>query len=141
MADPRIFSLTEADQLLPLVRRITADLRDEYGRWRSAVSAYELAVAGLRAGAGESETARIARDEAEDQAARVQALVEELQGLGCELKDFERGLVDFYALLDDRLVFLCWHLGEDRITHWHEVNAGYGGRQPIDETLFPEFVP
>ena len=105
MANPRIFSLAEADQLLPLVRRITTDLRQEYGRWRSAVSAYELAVAGLHAGAEESEAARIARDEAEDQAARVQALVEELQGLGCELKDFERGLVDFYALLDDRLVF------------------------------------
>ena len=43
--------------------------------------------------------------------------------------------------LDDRLVFLCWRLGEDRITHWHEVNAGFAGRQPIDTTLFPEIVP
>jgi hypothetical protein len=68
-------------------------------------------------------------------------LLEELKAVGCELKDFELGLVDFYALLDDRLVFLCWRLGEPRVEYWHEVDAGIAGRQPVDETLFPGIYP
>jgi hypothetical protein len=138
---PRIFSLAEADQTLPLVRRITADVRGEYRAWKQAMADYELAAAGAHADDGEPEAATASRGLVEVHATRVQALVEELAELGCELKDFEEGLVDFYALLDDRLVFLCWRLGEDRITHWHEVNAGVAGRQPIDTTLFPEIVP
>ncbi|HEX9164746.1 MAG TPA: DUF2203 domain-containing protein [Gemmatimonadales bacterium] len=137
----RIFSLAEADQALPLVRRITADIRVEYRAWKQAMADYELAIAGVQAGEGEPDHALALREEVERRAARVQVLVEELGELGCELKDFEQGLVDFYALLDDRLVFLCWRLGEDRIAHWHEVGAGFAGRQPVDATLFPEIVP
>jgi hypothetical protein len=43
--------------------------------------------------------------------------------------------VDFYSLRDDRPVFLCWKLGEARIEHWHELNAGFGGRQRLDVSL------
>ena len=137
----KIFSLAEADQVLPLVRRIAVDIRGEYRAWKQAMVDFELAIAGVQAGGPEPDHARALREEVERRAVRVQALVEELGELGCELKDFEAGLVDFYALLDDRLVFLCWRLGEDRITHWHEVDAGFAGRQPIDTTLFPEIVP
>jgi hypothetical protein len=48
------------------------------------------------------------------------------------------GLVDFYTLRDDRLVFLCWRLGEPRITHWHEVDAGFADRQPVDDRILTE---
>ena len=48
---------------------------------------------------------------------------------------FEAGLVDFYSLREDRPIFLCWRLGEDRITHWHEVDSGFSGRQPIDGAI------
>jgi hypothetical protein len=68
-------------------------------------------------------------------------LIDEVQEIGCELKDVRLGLVDFYALLDDRLVYLCWRLGEQGITHWHELNEGYGGRQPIDQSLFQGIIP
>lgn len=51
------------------------------------------------------------------------------------LPGFEEGLVDFHSMRDDRLVLLCWRYGEERITHWHEVDAGYAGRRPIDESL------
>ncbi len=47
------------------------------------------------------------------------------------LKGFEVGLVDFYSLREDRPIFLCWKLGEERITHWHETDSGFAGRQPI----------
>ena len=53
----------------------------------------------------------------------------------------DEGLVDFYALRGDRLVFLCWKHGEDQIAHWHEVGAGFPGRQPIDANHFSPILP
>lgn len=61
----------------------------------------------------------------------VQALVEELQELGCFFKGFSEGLVDWYSYYADRPVFLCWKLGEREIGYWHQVDAGFMGRQPI----------
>ncbi len=53
---------------------------------------------------------------------------------GCVLKDLDRGLVDFYSLHGDRLIFLCWQLGEPEVTHWHSLESGFTGRQPIQRT-------
>jgi hypothetical protein len=49
------------------------------------------------------------------------------------LKDVERGLVDFPAILDEREVFLCWEKAEDNITHWHDIDTGFAGRKPLWE--------
>ena len=57
--------------------------------------------------------------------------MEELSDVGCELKDFRTGLVDFVGRHQGRDVCLCWKLGEDRIAFWHETSAGYAGRQPV----------
>jgi hypothetical protein len=51
---------------------------------------------------------------------------------GCLLKDVERGLLDFYALSGDRLVFLCWKRDEAEVSHWHPLEAGFSGRQRLD---------
>ena len=53
-------------------------------------------------------------------------------------KGFEAGLVDFRSLREDRPIFLCWRLGEQRITHWHEIDGGFEGRQPIDGAVLTE---
>ena len=58
----------------------------------------------------------------------------ELEQIGCEFKG-EEGLVDFHGTLEGREIFWCWKLGEDRITHWHELDAGFKGRQPIPEVV------
>jgi hypothetical protein len=141
MTEPRIFTLDEAERTLPLVRRIVADIQVEFRAWRDALGEYELAAADARGDAPEPADLEALREAVTRSAARVEELVEELTGLGCELKDFEHGLVDFYSLLDDRLVFLCWRAGEDRITHWHELASGFAGRQPVSESLFPRTVP
>jgi len=57
--------------------------------------------------------------------------VDELTDVGCELKDYQIGLIDFVGRHQRRDVYLCWKLGEERIGYWHEMNAGYAGRQPI----------
>ena len=69
---------------------------------------------------------------------RLQVLVDELSNAGVELKDFQMGLVDFIGRHQGRDVYLCWKLGEASITHWHELDAGFAGRQPVsllDETI------
>lgn len=60
--------------------------------------------------------------------------VEQLAAWNIELKDLQRGLVDFPATRDGRTVFLCWELGESSVAYWHEVDAGYDHRQPLDDS-------
>ncbi len=59
--------------------------------------------------------------------------LEQFAGLGVELKDLDEGLVDFYAVRGDKLVYLCWKEGEDQIRHWHDLESGFGGRRPMAE--------
>lgn len=70
------------------------------------------------------------RHEAHDRD-ELQALVDELHQLGCHFKGFQEGLVDWYSYYAGRPVFLCWKLGEPEIAYWHQVDAGFMGRQPI----------
>jgi hypothetical protein len=132
---PRFFTVAEAQRTLPLVRRIVADLMSEYPRWRAAVGRFELLSAGARAEWGETAEQAAARDEVTAAASRITEYLKELDAIGCVFKGFDAGLVDFYSLRDDRPVFLCWKLGEARIEHWHELDAGFGGRQRLDVPL------
>ncbi len=140
MTPSRLFSVREAEATLPLVRRVVGDLLQAYPRWRELVSRYELLSAPLRAEEGEPAEIRAVRDEATRVAERINGYLLELERVGCVFKGFDAGLVDFYALKDDRLIFLCWRMGEARITHWHEVDAGFSGRQPIDENMLADTV-
>ena len=62
----------------------------------------------------------------------VRRLLETLSEAGIVLRDIDRGLVDFPAIVDGREVYLCWELGEDEVAFWHDLTAGYGGREPLD---------
>lgn len=57
--------------------------------------------------------------------------LEFLEKLGCFVKDVELGLADFLSIFEGREVFLCWKLGEDKVSFWHETDSGYNGRRPI----------
>jgi hypothetical protein len=61
----------------------------------------------------------------------MRAALMELQATEIVLRDLDRGLIDFPALRDGREVYLCWEEGEDEVAFWHDVDAGYGGRQPL----------
>jgi hypothetical protein len=140
MTTTRLFTVREAEATLPLVRRVVRDLLQAYPRWKELVARYELLSAPLRAEEGEPAEIRAVRDEAAHVAERINGFLLELEEVGCVFKGFEAGLVDFYALKDDRLVFLCWRMGEEHITHWHEVDAGFAGRQPIDASMLAESI-
>lgn len=140
MSAPRIFTVREAEATLPLVRRIVADLLAAYPRWKGLVASYELLTGPLKAGDQEPAELIEVREAVTREAERIGAFLLELEEIGCVFKGFDAGLVDFYALRDDRLVYLCWQQGESHITHWHEVDAGFAGRQPVDELMLTETV-
>ena len=135
MSDFKLFTLEEAERTLPLVRRVVADLTVEYPAWRAAVARFELLTGGARADWGETQELVASREEVTRHADRINQYLQELEAIGCVFKGFEAGLVDFYSLREDRPIFLCWRLGEERISHWHEIESGFAGRQPIDSAI------
>jgi len=131
---PRHFTVESANAALPLVRRIVADLMALHPQWRDAVTAFELAQVDVSA-AGESDEARDARLLAGRLAGEIECCLDELAQIGCIFKGFEAGLNDFPAMHDGRLVYLCWQHGDAVVRHWHEVDAGFAGRRPLDSTF------
>ncbi|HXY19986.1 MAG TPA: DUF2203 domain-containing protein [Gemmatimonadales bacterium] len=131
MPDIKVFTVEQANRALPLVRRIVQDIVAEHPQWKDLVARYELAAAGARPEWGESPEQLKLRGEIDTVARRINGYVDELAEVGCLLKRFEDGLVDFYGHQEGRLVFLCWRLGEERVAHWHDLDAGFAGRRPI----------
>jgi len=127
IAGKKLFTLDEANRSLILVRRIVSDIVDDYKQLRALHEAYQLL-----AEKGEVTRAEEARQRYVSVTDHLSALREELEDIGCELKDFELGLVDCPSLRDGREIFLCWRLGEDSIEYWHTVTTGYNGRRPIE---------
>lgn len=130
---PKYFTLSEANRTLPLVKRIVADLLALYPNWRELVDKYELVAAQAHPDWGESEEQLRLRGEIEAVARDIQEYLSELDEVGCVFKGFEPGLVDFHGKLEGRDIFWCWKIGEDRIEHWHELEAGYAGRKPVPQ--------
>ena len=62
---------------------------------------------------------------------RFQSLIEEIEALGGTVKDYERGMIDFYGEVDGEIVYLCWQRGEESICHWHRLEEGFSKRREI----------
>lgn len=118
----RWFTLQQANKSLPLVSRIVRDIVQAHG----TATRLQEQIQGGNARRGEEA-------ELEATLERLQELVEELSEVGCELKDYEMGLVDFIGRHEGREVCLCWKLDEGKIGYWHELNAGYAGRKPVSQ--------
>jgi len=130
----KLFTVEQANAVLPLVRAITADLVQlsrEVMERRERLAFLTGRRAGGPAKDPYSEELAQIEEELEKDSAQLQAYVDELSALGVEPKSGPEGLVDFPCLMDDRIVFLCWKLGEAEVTHWHELDAGFAGRQSL----------
>ncbi len=132
---PKLFRLEEAEALLPLLRRRLARFQDLFARYEACqrdLSVLRLASSSGGDGANPDVQALMAKEGLEksllEDMRRIQ--LEVLQS-GCVPKSFQEGLVDFFALKDDRLVFLCWKQGDERIKAWHTLEGGFAGRMPI----------
>lgn len=131
----KLFTVEKANKTLPLVRAIVADMsrlsREVIQRRQRLAFLMER-----RRTPGkdpyQEELNQIDEELAND-AARLQEYVDELRQLGVEPKSAAEGLVDFPAMLDGRLVYLCWRLGEPAVEYWHDLEAGFQGRQRLGE--------
>jgi len=131
----KLFSLAEANRTLPLVKRVVSDIMIVYPQWKDFVAHYELIAAKARPEWGESPEQVALKARIDSVAGKINEFLGELEQIGCEFKGFDEGLVDFHGRLDEREILWCWKHGEDRITHWHELEAGFAGRQPLPEVL------
>ncbi|HZE64650.1 MAG TPA: DUF2203 domain-containing protein [Pyrinomonadaceae bacterium] len=124
----KLFTVEEANALLPSVRQLLRKLQ----RCRHRLGTY-------------SEEARQAADQADQGGGgivggllyarlltNIAAEMGEIEAMGVQLKDFDRGLVDFPSLREGRVVLLCWQLDEgDELEWWHDMDAGFAGRTPL----------
>jgi hypothetical protein len=134
-----LFTVEQANRTLPLVRRIVEDVVREHRRWQEKILELELVASNAASAVGAEKAAanppdeRVAAIERDAMAiARdIEAFERELEELGIVLKDRRLGLIDFPGEIDGRRVWLCWRLGEPAIQYWHDLDAGYAGRQPL----------
>ena len=126
----KIFSLDEANRTLPLVSKIVADLVEDHRRWEDKVREFELATVGSSPERPDA-IAELLQIEAQRLARDIEGYIAELNDLGVICKGMDTGLVDFRGRIDDRDVFYCWKLGEPGVQYWHEIDAGFVGRQKL----------
>ncbi len=129
----RYFTVEQANAMLPLVRAIVKDLselsRDVIER-RERLALLLAGRNGQQSDVYSEELAQV-EEELEKDGRRLREYVEELLKLGIEPKNGPEGLVDFPALMDGREVYLCWKYGEPEIMFWHDLDAGFAGRQSL----------
>lgn len=135
----RLFTIEQANAMLPLVRAITGDLAALATDVVDRRHRLALLTSGRDLKPGDPYSDELAQMEAdlERDATRLQEYVEELRHLGVEPKGAVEGLVDFPCKLDGRLVLLCWKLGEPEILFYHDLESGFSGRQPLTADAVP----
>lgn len=132
----KLYTLEEANQMLPKIKELLETLAEtklEINKHQAEIDVLEL----IQEGSG---VKRVKPGSAyfEKKLEEMQVLfdqfkqnIHQFSELGCELKDLDQGLVDFYSLKEDKLVYLCWRKGEKKISHWHDIETGFAGRQPL----------
>jgi hypothetical protein len=122
----RRFTLEEANRSLPLVKRVVGDIVKTHAQ------AMKLQHEVERQSTAKQQSSTI-QTELDACMVKLEDFVDELSEIGCELKDYQMGLIDFVGRHEGRDVYLCWKLGEEQITHWHEVDSGFAGRQSVSK--------
>jgi hypothetical protein len=132
----KTFTLDEAQSLLPVLESLLKRAID--GKRSAEETESDLAGLAQRiylSGGMRVDATSVARQRAEMEASLKLAResIAEIDSIGVQVKDIDAGLLDFPCRLDDDVVLLCWRMGEPSIEHWHTVDAGFQGRQPLDD--------
>lgn len=124
----KLFTIQEANELLPTVRPILLKIQARHNRITAYRESAQAAANSAKLGGGGMESGSV----------YVKSLYElgkltlDLDALGIQLKDYSRGLIDFPSMREGRIVLLCWQLGEgEEIEWWHDLETGFAGRQPL----------
>jgi hypothetical protein len=132
----KTFTLEEAHSLLPVLESLLKRAMESKGAAELVESSLsELARRIYLSGGMKVDVSTVAKQRAdmENHLLRVRESIAEIDSIGVQVKDLESGLLDFPCHLDDQVVLLCWRMGETSIEHWHTVEAGFQGRQPLDD--------
>ena len=132
----RTFTLEEAQSLLPVLESLLKRAMD--GKRSAQTAESDLAQLAQRiylAGGMRVDSAAVTRmrEEIDSNLKCVKESLAEIDSIGVQVKDLEAGLLDFPFRLEDEIVLLCWRIGEPAIEHWHSMDSGFRGRQPVDE--------
>jgi hypothetical protein len=124
----RRFSLEQANRSLPLVKRVVGDIVQTHALAMKLQHEVER-----QSAAKANNTQKTMQEQLDACMNKLEDFVDELSEIGCELKDYQTGLIDFVGRHEGRDVYLCWKLGEDHISYWHELDSGFAGRQSISK--------
>lgn len=138
---PKLFTVGEANALLPFLETSLAQLaarRAEINGLRRDIDILDLIIDSAQS-TGNADAEELTLKRAQLRAASMEAdrLSRSIEETGCLVKHLEEGLVDFFHLRDDRLVFLCWKMGEKVVSFWHPVTKGFASRQPLEPQTGP----
>ena len=124
----KLFTVEEANSLLPSVRRIVKTIQRSHRHVLSFQGVARKAAEGAEhGGGGTSVGVQYAQLLTE-----LSLKANQLENMGVQLKDYEAGLIDFPSMREDRVVLLCWKADEgDQLEWWHDLEAGFAGRQPL----------
>jgi hypothetical protein len=124
----RIFTRSEANGMLPRLRPILEELREQWGRIKTLnpeiQKTREKAMFDAHSPHGV---------EYVESVSHMLLLMGQIRDMGVLVKDMDRGLCDFPYMKEDRVVYLCWHLGEESVRYWHEIETGFAGREPLED--------
>src|ERR1039458_1527765 len=132
----RRFTLAEAQSLIPEVSRLLREAVSLKGAYQAAQEAVQTGTQRIALMGGvmvDRNQAIDARKRRDTSAAKLRSAIEQVQAVGCVLKDLDIGLIDFPTLFRGEEVCLCWKLGEPQIEFWHGVDEGFRGRKAIDQ--------
>ena len=127
---PRLFTYEEATALMPRVVEIVRHLQELKQQLDDAIGQYAQLTPAMRTN-GYAQRAAGLEAVIRDHQDALRSTLLTLTELGVELKDIDMGLVDFPAVRDGRVVYLCWKIDEPSIAFWHELDTGFAGRQPL----------
>jgi hypothetical protein len=127
---PKYFTVDEANALLPRLRELVTALRLKVRELEPRRRRLEAAVRRAR-GNGHNVESETLAGEVDRLRKEIEAALGQIGDMGVEVKDVEQGLLDFRTLRDGREVYLCWRLGEPAVAYWHDLETGFGGRQPL----------
>jgi len=133
---PKRFTLAEAQGLIPRLDRLlrsAISLKTDYSQAEAEVRGFMQRVTMMGGMTVDREQVRAVRERRDTTVRRLKSALEDVQEVGCVVKDLDIGLVDFPTLFRGVEVYLCWKLGEPRIGYWHGVEEGFRGRKPIDQ--------
>jgi hypothetical protein len=132
----KFFSVEEANKALPLVRAIVGDIVRQYRVVEGLQQRLSTVLTDRRRPSDDlySEELVQSKNELETEEDKLRTYIEELKNLGVELKS-EEGLCDFRSMMGGREVYLCWRLGEPEVMFWHELDAGFAGRQRLSKRV------